>query len=73
MVAATKNSSAQLRWADKFQNERRTPEIISMTKEMAKTIIGKLTMISEKEKKQVNTAMKRYEEMGMSLPIARIQ
>ena len=68
MVVAN-NSSVQLRWADKFQNERRRPEILSKVKAM----IGKLGMVSEKEKKLVNTAMKRYEEMAMSLPISRMQ
>jgi len=69
MVMAVNNSSAQLRWADKFQGERRTLGIISRIK----TIIEKLATISESEKKQVNTAMKKYEEMGLSLPIARLQ
>jgi hypothetical protein len=75
MVVATNNLSANLRWADKFQDEKRRLEIVSITKTMIGKlgIIGKLGMISEKEKKLENTAMKRYEEMAMSLPISRLQ
>jgi len=68
MVVA-KNTSANLRWADKFQNERRRLEITSGVK----AVVGKLGMIFEKEKKQVNTAMNKYQEMTMSASISRIQ
>ena len=63
------NLSAQLRWADKFQNERRRLDIISGLK----AIIGKLGTISEKNKRQVNTAITKYQDMAMSASVSRMQ
>jgi hypothetical protein len=63
------NLSAQLRWADKFQNERRRLDITSGLK----AIIGKLGTISEKDKRQVNTAITKYQDMAMSASVSRMQ
>lgn len=72
MVVVINNSSAQLRWADKFQNDKRRIGIISVLKALVGKM-AKITEIIEKEKTHFNTSMKKYEEMSMSVPISRIQ